>query len=76
MATDEELRALKNRHAASLWANPAVCGIDIDEDSRGNPVFTVHLKSDEPSARKGLPAQIEGHQVAYLYNPIEKQQNS
>jgi hypothetical protein len=76
MSTQEELKTLKKRHSTIFWANPAVCGIDIAEDSQGNPVFTVHLKSDEPNARRGLPAQIEGHPVNYLYNPIEKQQTS
>ncbi len=73
MITDEELRTLKRRYSARFWANPAVCGIDIASDAEGNPAFTVHLRSDDPKARQGLPEQIEGHSVNYVYNPIEKQ---
>jgi hypothetical protein len=74
MTAPDELKSLKKRHAARLWTNPAVCGIDIGDDQDGNPVFTVDLRSDESVASSGLPQQIEGHRVIYRYNPIEKQE--
>ena len=73
MTAPDELKALKKRHAARLWTNPAVCGIDIGDDRDGNPVFTVDLRNDESVGKTGLPQQIEGHHVIYRYNPIEKQ---
>ena len=73
MTTDTELKALKSRHSDQFWRNSAVSGIDIGVDYHGNPVFTVHLKSNDPSVKQNQPAQIEGHPVVYLYNPIEKQ---
>jgi hypothetical protein len=73
MTTEAELKALKSRHSAEFWRNPAVTGIDIGVDDRGNPVFTIHLKSNDPSVKENLPGEIEGYPVVYLYNPIEKQ---
>jgi hypothetical protein len=73
MSSQEELRALKQKHAARLWSHPEVCGIDIADDPEGKPVFTVHLKSDDPAARQRLPSDLDGHPVWYLVNPIEKQ---
>jgi hypothetical protein len=76
MSTDDELRAFKHRHVARLWQNPNVCGVDVADDAHGKPVLTVHLRSDEPGARAGLPTEIEGRPVTYLLNPIEKQRGS
>jgi hypothetical protein len=73
VSTPEELKALKQRHAARLWNNPAVCGIDIEDDAHGRPVFTVYLRSNDPHLRRDLPAQLDGHPVIYRFNPIEKQ---
>ena len=73
MSAQEERRALKQRHAARLWSKPALCGIDVGDDPEGKPVFTVHLKSDDPAARQSLPSDLEGHPLTYLVNPIEKQ---
>jgi hypothetical protein len=63
MSAQEERRALKQRHAARLWSNPAVCGIDVGDDPEGKPVFTVHLKSDDPAARQSLPSDVEMHPI-------------
>ena len=72
MSTPEELRALKQRHAAELWKHPEVCGINIEDDSGGHPVFTVHVRTDSPDVRQALPRELEGHPVRVIVSPIEK----
>jgi hypothetical protein len=72
MSTEEELRALKQRHAAELWKHPDVCGIDIADDAGGHPVFTVHVRKDSPEVRRALPRELEGHSVRVIESPIEK----
>jgi hypothetical protein len=74
MATFEELKAVKRRHAAELLRRDGVCGIDIDEDAGGQPFIAVHLDSDDPQVRQQLPDQLEGHKLRFVHTgPIRKQ---
>ena len=74
MATFDELKAVKRRHAAALLRKTGVSGVDIDEDSKGAPVIAVHLDTDDPAVREQLPRDLEGHPVKYVHTgPIRKQ---
>jgi hypothetical protein len=74
MATLKELKPVKRRNSADLLRRPGVCGVDIETDSQGEAVLTVHLETDDPSIRKSLPDEIEGYPVKYVRTgPFEKQ---
>ena len=62
MTTEDELRALKQRHAATLLANPAVAAVGIERDDAGQLALTVHLTADDPT----LPRELDGHPVRYV----------
>lgn len=75
MATFEELKAVKRRHAAELLRQEGVCGVDIDEDASG-PVIAIHLDSDDPAVRQQLPSDLEGHPLKFVHTgPIRKQRS-
>ena len=65
MATEDEIRELKRRHGADLLGRPGVSGVGVERDEALGFVLTLHLASDEPALRAGLPAQIEGHPIRY-----------
>ena len=65
MATEEEIRDLKRRHAAFLMARPEVNGVGVERDETGSYVLAVHLASDDPALRAALPVEIEGHPIRY-----------
>jgi hypothetical protein len=74
MATFNELKAVKRRHAAALLRKTGVCGVAIDQDSDGTLVIAVHLESDDPGVREQLPTELEGHPVKFVHTgPIRKQ---
>jgi hypothetical protein len=74
MATEEELRELKNRHSAFLLGLRSVVGVGVERDEQGEFALTVHLDADDPEDRKKLPAELEGHRVRYvLRGPYKKQ---
>ena len=74
MATFDELKAVKRRHAADLLRRTGVCGVDIDRDSDGCLVIAVHLDSDDPDLRQQLPTELEGHPLKFVHTgPIRKQ---
>ena len=74
MATFDELKAVKRRHAAKLLRTDGVCGVAIDQDSSGALVIAVHLDSDDPEVRAQLPTELEGHPVKFVKTgPIRKQ---
>jgi hypothetical protein len=67
LATEDEIRELKARHAADLLARPGVNGVGVERDEDGSYVLAVHLGSDDPELNAGLPARIEGHPVRYRH---------
>jgi hypothetical protein len=74
MATIEELKSVKRRISADLLRQPGVCGVDIEIGPKGDGVLTVHLETDDPRIRSGLPEEIEGHLIKYVQSgPFEKQ---
>jgi hypothetical protein len=73
MATFEELKAIKRRHAAELLRQAGVCGVDIDQDASG-PIIAIHLDSDDPHIREQLPHELEGQPLKFIQTgPIRKQ---
>ena len=76
MATFDELKAVKRRHAANLLRMAGVNGVDIDQDASGNPIIAVHLESNDPAVRARLPDDLEGHPLKFIHTgPIRKQHN-
>jgi hypothetical protein len=74
MASVEELKLVKRRNSADLLRRPGVCGVDIEVNPQGDGVLTVHLEKDNPSIRRNLPLEIEGHPVKYVRTgPFKKQ---
>jgi len=66
MATFDEIRTLKRRHSAEVLKWPGVCGVDIETDSSGGSILTVHLETDDPSIRRELPEELEGFPLRYV----------
>jgi hypothetical protein len=66
MATEEEIRALKERHGEELLRRPGVSGVGIQRDQGGEYLLAVHLDRDAGEAAEALPEEIEGHRVLYL----------
>jgi hypothetical protein len=74
MATVEELKRVKRRHAATLLRKEGVNGVDIDEDATGAPIIAIHLETDDPKVIQQLPHELEGHPVKFVCTgPIRKQ---
>ena len=73
MASEEEVRAVKQRHSPQLLHQPGVCGVGVEKDEAGNYVIAIHLDTDDPAVRAGLPQQIEGYPVRpVLSGPFRK----
>ena len=73
IATQQEIRAVKQRHSARLLSQPGVSGVGIEKDDTGEYVLAVHLDADKPEEGKELPAEIEGVPVKYVRSgPFEK----
>ena len=73
MATAEELKEVKQRHAQELLKQPGVSGVGIEKDDAGDFVLVIHLDSNDPEVRANLPDQVEGHRVKYIQSgPFRK----
>ena len=62
----KRLREVKSRHSRDLLSRPGVSGVGVELDDQGRPGLVVHLDSDQPDAREGLPDKLEGHTIRYL----------
>jgi len=73
MATEEEVRELKRRHAPQLLRQEGVSGVGVERDDAGNYFLAIHLDTDDAEVRSKLPDQIEGHRVQYIHSgPFRK----
>jgi hypothetical protein len=73
MATEDEIRGLKQRHGRELLSQRGVSGVGIERDEAGEYVLAVHLDSDAAEAANKLPQEIEGHRVKYVVSgPFRK----
>lgn len=71
-ASEKEVRDLKRRVGMRFFDYPGVVGVGVVEDPPGAHHLAVYLESDQ--FREGLPATIDGHEVAYLVSgPIRFQ---
>jgi hypothetical protein len=66
LATEQQIRELKRKHAPSLLARPGVSGVGVEKNESGDYVLAVHVDTDDPETLKQLPADIEGHAVKYI----------
>ena len=74
MATFEELKKVKRRHAAELLKQNGVCGVDIEQNAPGGPISTVHLDTKDPAVKQQLPRELEGFPLKFVQTgPIRKQ---
>lgn len=75
MASEQEVRGVKQRHSARLMSRAGVSGVGIEKDESGDFVLTVHLDAEDEKARgDDLPEEIEGHRVRYVGSgPFRKQ---
>lgn len=74
MATFEEARQVKQKHALALLKTPGVCGVDVQRNEAGDGVICVHLDDDQGPAAYAWPAQLEGVPIEYLRTgPFQKQ---
>jgi hypothetical protein len=75
MATLEQVRDVKQRHAPRLLAEPGVSGVGVEKDDAGNYVLAIHLDTADPAVRDRIPAQIEGSPVKVVVEggPFRKQ---
>ena len=73
MATEEQARAIKNRHSLRLLQQPGVDGVGVERDAEGNYGISIHLDSSDPVVQAGLPTQIEGCPVRFIHSgPFRK----
>jgi hypothetical protein len=66
MATEKEIRDLKQRHSLRLLNQPGVCGVGVEKDETGGYVLAIHLNTDDPQILSQLPKEIEGHPLKFL----------
>jgi len=64
MATQEQIRAIKDKYGEDLFRRRGVCGVGIEKDANGEFVLVVHL--NDPAAQKEMPAQLDGQAVRYI----------
>jgi hypothetical protein len=60
MASEEEVKEIKRRHAARLLREPGVCGVGVEKDKAGNFVLAVHVDGTRLDAGATVPDFIEG----------------
>jgi hypothetical protein len=73
MASEEEARAVKQRHSPAILHQPGVCGVGVEKDEAGNYFIAIHLDTDDPAVRARLPQQVEGIPVkSVLSGPFRK----
>ncbi len=58
--SEDQVRAIKQRHSARLLQQPGVSGVGVERDKSGNFVLAIHVDADDPKAAEGWPSEIEG----------------
>jgi hypothetical protein len=71
MHNDEQLKAIKRRLSDKLWG-PAVQGVDVFNNDKGDAEFTVIVDA-QPADLKQLPQYVEGYKINYRAGRIVKQ---
>lgn len=68
MATEEEARAVKQRHSLHLLQQPGVCGVGVEKDANGEFFIALHLDNSDPKMQEQLPKELEGIEVKQLHS--------
>jgi hypothetical protein len=71
MHSDEELKAIKRQLSDKLWG-PAVQGVDVFNNHKGDAEFTVIVDA-QPADLKQLPQYVDGYKINYRAGRIVKQ---
>jgi hypothetical protein len=61
--TFRDINLVLEDHSAELLAKPEVVGFYVGQLEDGHSCITVMLKSDDPEAKKNIPATLEGYPV-------------
>ena len=64
MATEAELKEIKQRHSFELLRQPGVAGVGIEKNDAGDFALVVYVTDDEALAR--LPKDLDGAPVKYV----------
>ena len=73
MITEEQARAVKQRHSDRLRQMHGVSGVGIEKNAAGEFVLSVHLDAQDPNAGKEVPQAIEGLPVRLIRSgPFQK----
>lgn len=68
MATEEEARAVKQRHSLYLLRQPGVCGVGVEKDANGEFFIALHLDNSDPKMQQHFPKELEGIKVKQLHS--------
>ena len=60
MASEDQVRSVKQRHSAQLLQRPGVQGVGVEKDEQGQYVLAVHLNADAQADASQIPSEIDG----------------
>ena len=66
MATEQQIREIKQRHGPALMKQAGISGVGIEKDEQGGYVLAVH--ASDPKALASVPEQIEGVPVKRVHS--------
>jgi hypothetical protein len=69
MRSDDGASAVKRAHTMELMSRPGVVGVGVEHDADGQPILVIHVDSDDPRIRAGIPDQIEDYPVKLVVQP-------
>ncbi len=61
--TQNEVRAIKQRHSARLLQQPGVCGVGVEKDAGGVFFIAVLVDEKDTAVQASLPTDLEGAPV-------------
>jgi hypothetical protein len=64
--TEDEVRAIKQRHSPQLLQQPGVSGVGVQKDEAGEYFIALHMDVDDPAVRERLPKNLEGAPVRLI----------
>ena len=64
--TEDEVRAIKQRHAPQLLQQPGVCGVGVQKDEAGEFFIALHTDVNDPAVHDRLPKNLEGAPVRLI----------
>jgi hypothetical protein len=66
--TEDEVRAIKQRHSPQLLSQPGVCGVGVEKDETGSFFIALHLDTNDPAAHQRLPRTLDGAPVRIVHS--------